>query len=341
MTLLESPRASLGLDLSPHAILLVELLSRDRGVELATYAQVSYTNPLLTAASDSAGDTAVKQTAAIIKRMFDQAEVATDRAVLGLPSSVVFGTILTVPKASQANLSEVIRFNAREVVPVPLDEVTLGWSSDATSPDLRPNKTSAKGKVGVRLATKQRQPLTAEQGNTMDVYVAAIPRYLISRYQHVAQLLDLELLTLEIDTFALVRALVSPTDTMCLVNIQEQNATISLIDQGTPQIQVNISRSNNSDQAFTKAVAEATTDLLANAAKYTSSSIAKIVLTGSGALALHSSPVWVKPLKRRTSLGNSLAGLRYPNQLEAKTAQLNTTYATAIGLARRGLPAIY
>ena len=360
MALFGPSSAVLGLDIGTSSFKVVELLARRKGLEVATYAQANLPNLLTEVVGDDADE--IQAVAAVITRMLDQAGVSTDQVVAALPSSVVFSTVLTLPDIPDQDMEKAVNFAARDVVPANLDDMVLGWSRVGQAPHMNTKASSPTS-----------APTAPAAGPAIPVFVTAAPKELVARYTKLMEVMRLELVALEVETFPLVRSLLaSPTDSALIIDIGDRVTTFHIIDAGTPRVShtieyggLSISQTISELMSTSLSKAEemkvehglgttAPKDLLAavtSAMEHITSAatqlvklyerreghaINKSILIGGGANLRGLADLWTKVVGHKTVVGHPWRGMAFPKELDKRLQQLGPTYAVAVGLAQRG-----
>jgi type IV pilus assembly protein PilM len=367
MALLGKPNAYLGLDIGTSSLKMVELLSRYRRLEVATYAEANIQNPLI--APTASPDTAVREVANVIGQMMERAGVATDSAIAALPSSIVFSTVLMLPNLPEKKMDEAVHFAARDVVPADLDDMFLGWSRVGDTPHMDGEKETTADSA----ATPKEAAAPADT-QKIPVFITAAPRDVVERYQQVMDSVGLELVALEVETFPLVRSLlVNEYDSGMIVDIGDQATAFHLIDKGTARIShttdfggsnitAAIAAAAKLDfpaahqakithgilpsapievrtaalEACEKIMNEAQRLLALYARQAHADPITKTVLIGGGAKLPGLLEVWGTKSQNKVQIGNPWRGLSYPDELQSRMTQLGPNYSVAVGLAQRG-----
>ncbi len=368
MALLGKPNAYVGLDIGTSSLKVVELVQRHRRVEVATYAEANVPNPLLE--PDGQAEDAVRSVANVVTQMMERAGVASDATIAALPSSIVFSTMLYLPDLPEKKMDEAVRFAARDVVPADLNEMFLGWSRVGGPPHVVPltgGPTPA--------ADEKEKPKDIP---TVPVFMTAAPREIVERYQRVMDLAGLELVALEVETFPLVRSLLTnEQDSAMIVDIGDRATAYHIVDRGTARISHSIDYGGSNITEAIAAVqksdwqaahhAKVTHGILSTGAvevreavtascqkivgeaqrlltlynqQPQSGSITKTVLIGGGAKLPGLVDWWGKTVKHKVHIGNPWRGLSYPDVLQPRMAELGPTYGVAVGLAQRGLLAV-
>ena len=363
MALFGKPHAFVGLDIGSSSLKVVELIDRNKRVEVATYASAEMGNKLIDPEADAA---VVKETADVITQLLEHGDVAADTAVVALPNSIVFSTVLKLPDVEDEQMAKAVQAAARDVVPANLNELTLSWSRLGAQPHSE----------GEPQAAEDATSATHNAQNIVPVFVTAAPKLIVERYQAVVKAADLELLALEVETAPLTRSLLGgPKDSALIVDIGDAVTTFHIIDQGTPRVTHSVddgglaisqeiagalSISAAEAEQFKKqhgleasapagmpAAAQAATKRLTDEASQVVSlyadqegrQIKKTLLIGGGALLKGLAEFWSNEVGHQATVGNPWKGLAYPQELEARVKELGPSYAVAIGLAQRGIQA--
>lgn len=364
MALFGSPRSYLGLDIGTSALKVVELLDRRRTIEVAAYAEANVPNILINPAGNE--QDAIRRVANVVTRMLDEAGVIGDAVVAALPSGIVFSTVLQLPDIPDEDLDRAVHFAARDVVPADLDDMVLGWSRLGAPPHMDGQDDTGVPDAAVPAATKA--------GTLLPIFITAAPKDVVNRYTTLMEILKLELVALEVETFPLVRSLLpTPSDSALIVDIGDQATTYHIIDRGTPRLSHTIDHGGGKItqaiadamsvsleeahqlkvrhglrdtapapalQAMQSAVAELVTQAQRLTGLYqdkSGRSIAKTILIGGGAKLGALAEGWTKAGGGSAKVGNPWRGLSYPKGVEAHLNESGPMFAVAVGLAQRGL----
>lgn len=362
MALFGQSSAVLGLDIGTSSLKVVELLARRKGLEVVTYAQARLSNLLTEVVGDDADE--IQAVAAVVSRLLDAAGVSTDKVVAALPCSVVFSTVLMLPDIPDQDMEQAVNFAARDKVPANLDEMVLGWSRLGQPPPQNAARPAPAAPTSPALSTPPAG---------IPIFLTAAPQELVNRYTRLCELLQLELLALEVETFPLIRSLlVSPDDSALIADIGGRVTTFHIIDGGTPRVSHTIDLGGDAvtaaiaaslgasteeaermkiehglgesaSEKLRAAVTHATQKMVMHATQLhrlyerrEQRRIAKSVLIGGGAKLRGIAKLWSEALEHPTSVGNPWRGLAYPQELETRLQALGPTYAVTVGLAQRG-----
>ena len=366
MAFFGAPNAYLGVDLGTSSSKIVELIDRKKRIELVTYAEANVKNLLVN--PPDGNDDAILQTVEALKQMMDRAGTSADCAIAALPSGSVFSTVLMLPNIPESEMEQAIRFAARDVVPADIDEMVLGWGRVGSAPHMATDK-SAPQQAEVD-ASKEEQ-VRAE--GTTPVFVTAAPKDVVNRYIAVFDKLQISLLSLEIETFPLVRSLLTPAAPPTLIiDIGSKATTLHIIDQGIPRVShtldvggYDITKSiaellkipqekaeelktqfgMRADQeesirtqieAVVKRQGEKAIDLIALYGQKESRNISKAIVIGGGSNLQGLTDYWSRQLGVQVAIGNPWKGLAYPDTIGGVLTEIGPRFSVAVGLALRG-----
>lgn len=374
MAFFGTPNAYVGLDIGTSSLKVVELLDRRKNIELATYAEANIPNLLINPPHGDV-DAAIKKLRQVVLQMFERANVSTDAVVAALPNSIVFSTVITLPEIPEKDVDKAIHFAARDVVPADIDEMFLGWSRLGELPHMD-DGGSAKKSTGSKKPAQAVKAATATNTN-VPIFITAAPKNIVERYQELISATKLELAALEVETFPLIRSLLtSETDSAMIVDIGDQATTFHIIRNGTPrlshtidiggkditdaiaaatgksteeadQLKIEHGLSESGSKTIGQAITGAMDKLVDQAERLLSldssnegGQIRKSVLIGGGAKLKGIESFWTQAIGHRAGVGNPWRGLTYPPPLEPRLKELGPTYGVAVGLAQRELQAV-
>ncbi|OGL87265.1 hypothetical protein A3I40_03830 [Candidatus Uhrbacteria bacterium RIFCSPLOWO2_02_FULL_48_12] len=339
-----SKRSYLGVDIGSTSIKIVELKEVNKAPELVTYGLAEL--PIDKAPGDS--ETNIADIAATITATCEKAGAKSKQAFAALPTYSVFTSIISLPKMSKSELKSAIHWEAKKVMPLPIEEMILD-----------PQILDEPGPNG-----------------TMKVLLTGAPKTMVERYLKIFQRTGLMLLGLETEGFALVRSLVgrdkAPT---MVIDLGASSTDILVIDNNIPflnrsidvgglHVTKAISRSLNVSLARAeqfkydigiKALDSPTSEIprtieealtpITNEIKYTMTlfqgqtkkSVEKVLLSGGGSLLVNFSNYLSQKLNLRVYVGDPWARVRYPVELKGVLQESAARFAIAVGLAMRDI----
>jgi len=345
-------KSYIGLDIGQSGIKLVELKNEKGRARLVTYAFAK----LPVESYEKAMNEDVDKTADFIKKMIAKAKCTTKLAVAALPISSVFSSIISVPSSNEKELNETIQLQAKKLIPVPLDEISL---------DHKVVDTSAGGE-GSKKTTK--------------VLLTGAPKSLVQKYMTLSKKAGLELISLETEAFAQIRALIGKDrSSIMVIDIGSVRTNIAVIEKGIPFLNrsiatggvaitqtisktlgvpyeqaENMKRDIRAMQTFAQTgdISPILTTLLKpiiDEIKYSfnlyqgqtedgqQKRIDKIILTGGSAL-LPSLPEFITQLMNVNAyLGDPWARIVYPQDLRPILDEIGPRFSVSIGCAMRDI----
>lgn len=347
-------KSFLGVDLGATSIKIVELKEEAGRARLLTYGyteqSIGYPEKEFTETPERAID--------LIKKICVKARTVSKQAVAALPSASVFSSVINIPAAPGKDLAEAVRWEAKKIIPLPLEEMILDWK--VLTPETAAGVT----------------PPVAPQKTTR-VLLTAAAKNLVKKYLDIFKGAGLNLVSLETETFALVRALVGvDKSTVIVVDMGAASTAISIIENGVPFLNrslnvggINITKEiaaslgidfNQAEQmkydvgmspgagGGVSKIVERALSMLLNEIKYcaniyqnqeggTEKKIEKVILTGGGALLPNFVEYLSGALNMRVYAGNPWARIIYPEELRPILDQVGPKFSVAIGLAMREL----
>lgn len=331
----------MGIDIGSSSIKIVELKNEDGQVKLLTYGF-----------SENLDDLDKKEPAeigAIINKICQQAGVFSRRAVSALPTFSVFSSIINLSGVSKKDLSSAINWEAKKVIPLPLEEMILDWK--------KIDDVNGSG----------------DKGNTK-ILLTGAPRTLVKKYIEIFKSAQINLLSLETETFALIRSLLgNDKSTVMLVEIGAKTTSFNIIEQNIPilnrsvdiggwtitkaianNLNIGLERAEQfkydlgisslavADNTIPNTIIESIAPIV-NEIKYALSlfqnksdkKVDKIILTGGSALLINFISYLSKILNINVIAGNPWSRVACPVDLKLLLDEIAPRLAIAIGLALR------
>lgn len=166
-----------GLDIGSHSIKAVQVKRDERGGARLTHF-ATYNTP--SRAFESEADKHKKILSDAVKETMKEAGIKSPRVVASLPESKLFTRVVEMPKMSEKELRSSLDYEAERYIPFPIDSAVFDFEVVAKP----------------------------EDSKKMQVLLVASPQGLVSRYLDVLEGAGLEVLALEPETIAMVRAMV-------------------------------------------------------------------------------------------------------------------------------------
>ena len=292
-----------------------------------------------------------------LKEVLKKSRIKSSDAVASIPSFSTFATVIEMPYLSEGDLAKSIPFEAKKYIPAPLDSVELAWSiiGIANSPE----PVQGQEQKGIKPAT-------------VEIFIAAVIKEEANRYKNIMQGAGLNLRAIELENSALVRALLgndlAPT---AIINIGGRSTSILIVDKGYERVSHNyeiggfeitksISRSlgisidraenlkkkvglSQGDENIVNQAMMSLVDMMVFETKKTISSyeeskktkVSKIILVGGLTNMPNFANYFKQQLGREVFMGNALARVVYPQELNKVIQEISSTFAVAAGLAMR------
>jgi type IV pilus assembly protein PilM len=207
------PKQYLGIDVGTSFVKIVEISKFGNRRKLENYGSLNasalYEKPFRTF-EKSTLLLSSKDVARAITAIMEEAQIKTKQAVFSIPDFSTFFTNFELPLMSNEELAQAVKYEARQLVPIPPAEVTLDWQVID-------------------------QKITEEKKTTTKILLLAVPNEVINQYKEIAVLANLELVALEAEAFGLKRALVKEDEkeAVALIDIGAQSTTCNVVDKKT------------------------------------------------------------------------------------------------------------
>lgn len=204
------PKKFLGIDVGTSSIRIVEIGRRGQTHKLENYGEVGLSfvreGPFRVYKKDTLL-LSNKKIARTIQSICKEAGIQTKEVNFSIPDFCSFSTSFELPPMSKEEIPEAVRYEVRPYIPLPLPEITLDWSI-------------IEGEVS-------KTPLK--------ILVVAIPNDIISQYQEIAHLSNLNIRILEPEVFSLARSLIKDKEKgkiIGLIDIGARSTTCSVLEKG-------------------------------------------------------------------------------------------------------------
>ncbi len=354
----------LGVDIGGSSIKMVELANNNGRAQLVTYGFLERS----LAGSNAKLIDQPDKTAELLRRVAEKSRVVTKRAITALPAPAVFNAIISLPEilrkdlASTKKVTAAVEWEAKKVLPLPLEEMILDWKV------LGSESVLGSGKSG------------DEKIKNLQVLLTGAAKEVVQKYIEIFKKAGLNLISLETESFALARSMVGKDkSTVLLVDIGAVNTDISVIENAMPLLNRSVSVGGleitngiakilniSAEQAeqFKRDLENNTQNLgqgdvlpdvvkrpmqaILNEVQYTmnfyleqpdnkNKKFERIILSGGTANLFNLPKYFTDALNIRTFIGNPWARVIYPEELQPVLESVGSRLATAIGLAMRDI----
>lgn len=194
-----------GLDVGSSSLKLVEVKDEhSHGKTLQIFASGALPHPF-NLATDPEED--LRELSSTIKDFVDSHPLSSNKVVVALPESQIFTRVVSLPKMPEKDLSQAMRYETQQYIPVPLTDVTLDYQ-----------------------VIEGRGPVEGQ----MEILVIAAPKTLVARFLKILKDATLDVIGLETETIAVSRSLIADAKTPAtmLVNIGALTTDLSVVSAG-------------------------------------------------------------------------------------------------------------
>lgn len=200
----------LGVDIGSVSIKAAELSKRGDAFRLDNYGIMEtrdyLDNPIFAIQTGSL-KISDKRAAGFLKTLLGEMKLKTKLALFSLPSFGVFVTLLDIPMLSEDETSKAVMFQARQIIPLPMSQVSIDFTRIGEYENDRGLKYQK-------------------------VLLVGIPNELLDSYKNIARMAGLRLVALELDSLAFIRAMLSHDKQITLVADIGGEATTSFVAEG-------------------------------------------------------------------------------------------------------------
>lgn len=339
-----SENTYLGIDIGDSSIKMVELGKKGKAVSLLNYGfSEDMGENKLTMIDD------VNYLAQVINKVKKDIGIKATKASVSLPSFSVFSSVINLYNVNKKNIAEHVNEEAKKVIPLPLEEMVLDW--------------------------KIIPPSNGQENNTR-IFLTGSPKKLIKKYIDIFNAAKMTLVSLETETFSLIRSLLgNDKSTVMIVDLGANSTDICIVKESIPYLNRSI---NISGSTITQAIAQKmgldfnraeqlkidlglsaagegqkdVPELILNAVnpivneiKYmidlfqssNNENVEKIILSGGGSLLYNFAPYLENLLNIQTIVGNPWFRVSYNKELKPVLNEIGPKLSIAAGLALRSV----
>lgn len=341
--LFRKKKSFLGVDIGSTSIKLVELTKKGNIPYLVTYGYGERSTGDLVKSKPS--ETA-KKTANLLKEIYRRSGAVSYQGVTALPNFSVFSSVITLPVMREKDLVEAIRWQAKKIIPMSLEEVILDWNIIET--------------------------LKVDNKKNYRILLTIASRKLVQRYVDIFKQANLELLSLETESFALSRSLLGKDEApTMIVDTSALTTDVVIFENGIPTLnrsidvggititksianclQIDFQRadqfkrdigvlgSSKIPQVIQDVLRPVLDEIHYSLSLYQSQTgklVEKVILSGGSAYLPNLPEFFSQHLEIKVFVGNPWARIAYAKELEPALLEIAPRFAVAIGLALREL----
>lgn len=370
MSLFNKNLSYLGVDIGSAGVKVVELKNEGGRPRLITY---GFAQEPVDIIHNSSGQMQSK-VAGLLNRILSQSKTTTKKVIAALPSFSVFSSIISLPPMKQKEMAQAVYWQAKKFVPLALEEMTLDWKlleTDVAPINHENTHSTSSGQAKTQKHENAEKSPTSPKKD-LKVLIAAAPKKLVMRYVNIFKQVDLELISLETENFALERSLVGGDKTpVMIVDIGTISSDITVVENGIPLLSRSVdsggraitqtimqsmqvdekraeqfkrdigfsSTNGNLPQIIEKSITPIINEIKycfdLYASQQSRQGIEKIVLTGGSAFLPNITEYLSKLLNIKVFIGDPWARVIYPVELKSVLDGLAPRFAVAVGLAMR------
>lgn len=207
MKLFSSVGEFFALDIGTTAVRVAQLKKSGDAWNLLRYGSAPV--DIKVASSDAPEDQ--KRLGDVITNLITQTGIAERNVVVGIPSNKMFATVVDLPDLPQQELASTIKYQAEQFIPMSIDEAKIDWAV-----------------LGKSLRDPQKN----------EVLLASVANKFSEARLDLVESVGLNVVALEPDSLALVRALVPPnnSDAMMIVDFGDFSTDLVAVLGGAPRL---------------------------------------------------------------------------------------------------------
>ena len=356
-SLFKKETSVLGVDIGSSAIKVIQIKKKRGKAVLETYGELAL-GPYAGIEVGRAVSLPADKVIEAIKDILKESKTTTVVCGVALPLSSSLISFISIPPVAEKQMAEVIAFEARKYIPVPLNEVLLDWSIIPKEDAYVSDEESVKPE---------------KQGS--DVLVVAIHNQYITDYQTIITTCGLQPSFYEIEIFSSIRSVIDhDVQTVMIIDMGARSTKLYIVERGILRASHIINKgSQDITLALSKAMSitvneaeamkrthglkggpeykelteiitvnldyifyEANATLLNYQKKFTKN-IGKVILTGGGVLLKGFTDLAKISFQTNVIYADPFNKLETPAFLTEEFAQAGPEFAVAIGIALRRL----
>jgi len=359
----------LGVDLGSSSIKVVELMNFKGRPRLVTY---GFTEKSPAHISETGLISDASEAALVLKDILKKSKTTSTKAIAALPNFAVFSSILTLPNLKRKELAAAVSWEAKKIIPLPLEEMILDWKIIEEF-ESGGDKEGASLDSTLTQAANPFKRIFSKPKKNVRVLLTAASKNLIKKYIDIFNKANLSLLSLETESFALIRSLIgADKSTAMIIDSGAATTSLTVVKDGVPvltrsielggqsitkavssALNVNLDRAEQfkqdlsldvetSENSLPQTVLQAFAPIL-NEIRYTiglyndshTDKIEKIILTGGSSLLGHLTGYLANIFNVNVVIGDPFSRVVFPTDLKPILDRVGARFAVAVGLAMR------
>lgn len=336
-------RKLLGVDIGTSSIKVIEILDTGKKMSLLNYGETATPQGQEKDSKSKTFNFSSMEVGNALQQIVEEAGMDSREAIFSIPDFLSFFTVIQIPPMTKDEISNVVEFEARQHIPIPINEIALDWS------------------------------IIKEDKKGYKLLLVAVPKKVIAQYQEIATVAGLKLKGIEAEVFSLLKSLVREEKGMiCLVDIGAYSTTISIVDDGVLKISYSFDFSGRS---FTKELAEKagldynkaeeqkiacgligdneeiknflcekvnevaneTLNIIKNFQVHEGAKVDKVILAGGTVLLPGMKEYFTQKVGGQVEIADPFSLLSYPDVLKEELKKMGPSYAIAVGATLRAV----
>lgn len=194
---------SFGIDIGTQSIKIAEVKKQGKQYHVVNY--VMWNDDSNEVVQDKSGEhnSSNNYIAEILQAMIEKAGMNPSEAYFSLPSYLAFSSLVTFPVMNAEELDASVRYEAKNHIPVSIDQVQVDWLNLGATSD----------------------------GDKLNILIMALPNRVFSKYEQIAEKAGITIKGMELEIFSQLRVTDIPPKPTCMIDFGARNTTITLFDE--------------------------------------------------------------------------------------------------------------
>ncbi|MBW6440978.1 type IV pilus assembly protein PilM [Patescibacteria group bacterium] len=215
----KSSSSYLGIDIGTTGMRIVQLGKKDKQIILENYVSIETEDYLEIIGSGSKFNNirmSDKKIASTLAEIIRDSGLDSKKVSMSVPISSAFTSIVTLPEMPNSEIENAINFEARQYIPIPIEEVAFDWIVIEREGNYKTINSFDK-----------------DSKKKLKILLVAIPKEITNKYINIVNSLGLELIALETESFSLARALSRFEDgAVAIVDIGNKTTGVTVVEKG-------------------------------------------------------------------------------------------------------------
>lgn len=385
----------LGVDIGTSSIKIVQLANEKGRAKLITYGMFGVNADII---RNKTPET-IKIIVQSLDKLISKARVSTKICSAALPTFSVFSSVISLPIMAKSDLASAVKWEAKKFIPFPIENMILDWKVLEREDKAKKNyhndfknikRNSLNNKAGLLRVDGKPDEKNTKQGRKLNetrdfiktkekfnnILLTAAPKNLVSVYVDIFKRLGLSLFSLEVESFAMARSLISDERTcVMIVDIGSVTTDVCVTENSLPilnrsievggnmmtksiakSLNISFERAEQFKQDFGLTISseggsnipktiEETLSPMVNEIKYVfdlyrrqgKGQIDKVILSGGSAYLPNLVNYLSKSLNSTVYIGDAWHKVMYPKELKSILDEIGPRFSVAVGLALRGI----